>query len=197
MKCINEFIARAANREDNCTGSFWQGRFHSQALLDEKALIACMAYVDLNPIRAKVARTPEDSDFTSIQQRIQQTSRQCLLKDRPELVPFVQAVSNAEERKKGLPLTEVSYLQLVDVTGRALSKGKEGGTIPPNALPILERLGFDETGWMNAAKLFGSKRYRVIGPVDDMRIMAKELRDKSRAWYNGYYEVDRALKPPV
>ena len=50
---------------------------------------------------------------------------------------------------------------------------------------------------MNAAKLFGSKRYRVIGPVDDMRVMATELREKSRAWYNGYYEVERALKPPI
>lgn len=112
-------------------------------------------------------------------------------------MPFVQAVSNAEERKEGLPLTEVAYLQLVDVTGRVLSKGKEGGTIPANALPILERLGFDEKGWMNAAKLFGSKRYRVIGPLDDMRVMAKELRDKSRAWYNGYHEIEQALKPPA
>ena len=197
MKCLIEFIARKANREDDCTGTFWQGRFHSQALLDEKALIACMAYVDLNPIRAKMAKTPEESDFTSIQQRIQQTANQCFLKDRPEMVPFLQVIANAEERKKGLPLTEAVYLKLVDVTGRALAKGKEGGTIPANALPILERLGFDEKGWMNAAKLFGTKRYRVIGPVDDMRVMAKELRDKSRAWYNGYYEVEQALKPPA
>ena len=197
MRCINEFIARKANREDNCTGSFWQGRIHSQALLDEKALIACLAYVDLNPIRAKLAKTPEDSDFTSIQQRIQKTAKQCFLKDRPELVPFRQVVSSAEERKKGLPLTEVAYLQLVDVTGRTLAKGKDGGTIPADALPILERLGFNEKAWMNAAKLFGIKRYRVIGPVDDMRVMATELREKSRAWYNGYYEVERALKPPI
>ena len=48
---------------------------------------------------------------------------------------------------------------------------------------------------MNAAKLFGTKRYRVIGPIDDMRMMAKELRDASRAWYNGYHEVDRTLSP--
>ena len=53
----------------------------------------------------------------------------------------------------------------------------------------------DEKGWMNAAKLFGTKRYRVIGPIDDMRMMAKELRDASRAWYNGYHEVDRTLSP--
>ncbi len=70
MGRLNEFIARAANKEDGVKGRFWESRFKCQALLDEAAIAACMAYVDLNPVRAGLAATPEESNFTSIQERI-------------------------------------------------------------------------------------------------------------------------------
>ncbi len=63
---LNEKIAREANHEDNCTGRFWEGRYKPQSLLDEAALAACMAYFDLNPIRANITKTPEQPDFTGV-----------------------------------------------------------------------------------------------------------------------------------
>jgi len=65
MRCLNEYIARRANAEDGCTGRFWEGRFKSQGLLDETAIVTAMAYVDLNPIRAGMAKDLADSDHTS------------------------------------------------------------------------------------------------------------------------------------
>ncbi len=70
MRSLNESIARRANQEDQCTGRFWEGRFKSQAILDEAGLLACCMYVDLNPVRAGIAPTLEDSEFTGIQQRL-------------------------------------------------------------------------------------------------------------------------------
>ena len=135
MRALNEPIARQANAEDSCTGHFWQSRFTSQALLDERALTACMAYVDLNPIRAKMAKTPESSEHTSIKARIDELKHRG---SQPEqLMPFVG--NPREPMPEGLPFRVEDYLALVDWSGRIIREEKRGA-VAENLPPILERL---------------------------------------------------------
>jgi hypothetical protein len=71
MRVLCQTIAIRANREDGESGKFWQSRYRAVRLMDEEALLACAAYVDLNPIRAALAETLEGSDHTSVQRRIE------------------------------------------------------------------------------------------------------------------------------
>jgi putative transposase len=145
MRLLNEYIARLANKEDECTGRFWEGRFKSQALLDEASLLACMAYVDLNPIRAGKAKTPEKSAYTSIKRRVKAAKANAQPRN---LLSFVGTTNSKE--KKGLPFSLKHYLQLVDYTGRRLTQ-KAKGAIPTNCEPILSRVGMDEDYWFKMA----------------------------------------------
>jgi len=103
MRFINEPLARMANKEDFCKGRFWEGRFQSQALLDEASVLACMVYVDLNPVRANKADGIEDSDFTSIQRRYKHQA----LKDP------VEAINQASP--KSLPFNKTSLGEYIDL----------------------------------------------------------------------------------
>ncbi|TMN60152.1 transposase, partial [Pseudoalteromonas piscicida] len=136
MRVLNEDIARRANKEDNCTGRFWEGRFKSQALLDEAALAACLAYVDLNPVRAKIAATPETSDYTSIKKRIDHAK---LGKQPKSLLRF--AGSPRQHMPKGLPFELKSYIELVELTGLCIRADKRGYI--NEAQSILTRLNID------------------------------------------------------
>ena len=148
MRVVNEGIARQANAEDECTGRFWEGRFKSQALLDEAALIAAMAYVDLNPVRAKMVRTPEASAHTSVKRRIQQ-AQSAHAPNHPQqqvkgMLPFVG--NPRAEMPKGLPFKLTDYLELVDWSGRVIREGKRG-SIDQSMPPILERLNIEPEHW--------------------------------------------------
>lgn len=183
MRCLNEQLARRANAEDHCTGRFWEGRFKSQALLDEAGLLTAMAYVDLNPIRAGIATTAENSEFTSIYERIRTLNAQnesAPMAGRNPHVPLL-AFSARVQTDNTIPYRLEDYLELVDWTGRALRADKRG-SIRADLPPILQRLSIDAEAWQLAMRPRGNVFGRAIGSLSHLRIHAKTL---GQSWVRG------------
>jgi len=184
MRTLNEYIARQANAEDGVRGRFWEGRFKSQALLDEQALLAAMAYVDLNPVRAGIADTPEGSEYTSIRERIgevpdgsaeagESMARATLFRspavEGEQLAPAEEARTLPQASLMpfdatgripwAVPFDFQDYLELVDWTGRAIREDKRG-FIASHQPRILARLAIDGEAFIDYAdrllKQFGS-----------------------------------------
>ena len=177
MRCLNEWLARAANEEDGCTGRFWEGRFKSQALLDEVALLTAMAYVDLNPVRVGVAVAVPDSDFTSVQQRLFEVARAVDTSSTPNenvlpsLVPFVGA--ERTDGRTDLPFNLQDYLDLVDSSGRVVRADKRGA-ISVDTPRLLHVLGIAPDEWLRTVTQMQSRFELFIGAPHRLRHIAEQ-----------------------
>lgn len=171
MKCLNEYISRIANREDQARGHFWEARFKSQVLLDERALLAAMAYVDLNPIRAGIAHNLIGSLHTSIRSRIKS------VRANPELANARLMPIWGSAAPTMPPLTVAEYIELVDDTGRQTRKDKRGAiaAAEPRALQVL---GVDQDHWARKVKGVGSGFWRVVGTIDAIEQKAVAMKQK-------------------
>ncbi len=157
MRCLNESIARRANQEDDCTGRFWEGRFRSQALLDEGALLTCMAYVDLNPIRAGLAARPEDALFTSIRERLLKGTRAAA----PGLVPFTEQAQGKEE---SLPVRFDDYLEIVRFAAKAI-RTEKAVAVPAAVATRLERHALDSSSFIDTLRNYPRRFFTMVGSV--------------------------------
>ncbi len=202
MRILLQRIARRANREDGVTGHFWEGRFTSVPLLDQAAVIACMVYNDLNPIRAKIADTPEASDHTSIQMRIEarqehrkattllaQAQHQSIEPEQlawaqqratagPEAGLWIAPFQAAQLHPQVPGITLDEYIELVDATGRLIVAGKRG-SIPAHLHHILERLQIDVDRWIEVMIGRGAFLGRAVGNL--VRLTA-EAAKRGMAW---------------
>src|SRR3989339_566615 len=187
MRSLNEHVARLANREDGCKGRFWEGRFKCQVLLDEAAVLACLAYVDLNPIRAGLADRPEESDFTSAKERIEE--RRTRAAEPSWLCPIGD--EDISGRRGLLDLTLDEYLSLMDWTGRQVRLDKPGA-IPEHLAPILDRLAVNRSRWVGTVKGYGSLFHRVAGRMESI---AAAARLAGKNWLAGLSAGRRAFSP--
>ena len=194
MRCLSEPIARRANREDDCTGRFWEGRSKCRRLLDERAVLACCVYTDLNPIRAGIAGTPEGSDYTSVQDRIHARQHYEKLKGLREraprravslvphlargrmprhaedgiwLMPMMRRRGDGDHRSGAIGITLDEYLTLVDATGRAVRAGS-AGAVAAHLRPILKRLEIDHELWSRSMRDPGRRFGTAVGSAGQL-----------------------------
>lgn len=210
MRCLNESLARRANREDKCTGRFWEGRFKCQRLMDEGAMLACMAYVDLNPVRARLAEGLGDSHFTSIYDRIvSQRARRRLemvqeletptllqereiLKEKKRIIRSAWLLDFASAESPFIGLDEAHYLSLVEWTGRTIRADKPG-YIPAGLQGTLDRFGLDAKGWAANVENYGSLFHRIAGPLECLLSFAAQ---RGQRWFRGRAGSQRLYERP-
>ncbi len=155
-----------------------KGRFKSQALLDEQAILSCMVYVDLNPIRTGLCDTLEQSDYTSIKQRIE-----ALTETSKQSTPTIKlsAFIGSSLKENGIAFTLTDYLELADWTGRIVREDKRG-YIKATTPRILQKLQLDEQTWMDTIQGFSKGFYSFIGPEQQLKSLCQK---QNRHWVRG------------
>ena len=184
MGKIEEYIARRANTEDDCKGCFWNGRFKSQALLDEKAVLACMVYVDLNPIRANIAKSIEDSKHTSANERLNifRKSEKNEPNNNYQIKPLMQFSDpkNQQTTEKVINFELKSYLELLDWTSR-IQREDKAGFVDEDLPSLLIELGFTEKNWLILTTDLENVFHCAIGTIEELDAFAKHT---NRKWIN-------------
>jgi hypothetical protein len=205
MAKLDEFIARAANKEDGVKGRFWESRFKCQTLLDEAARCSCMVYVDLNLIRAALASTPEDSDFTSIQERIQAWRNEIMQTisnakpadqninadstcDNPAPLAIPKPLSAASpdfkpwlcpisSDSKNRGILSITTPEYIDLVDRSGRVIQQGklGFIDPDLAPIMLRIGVNPDAWLETISRFGSIFHVAAGSLPNLRTFADRI----------------------
>jgi hypothetical protein len=195
MRLVCQRIAQKANFEEQEVGKFWQSRYRAVRLIDEESILACAAYVDLNPIRAAIAENLESSDFTSVQRRI--SALRASVSSTIEVNANVGGMHLADAILSPLEIDELNdelgprpsksgtrcsdkgflampvagYIELLDWTARQLVSGKRGAT-PESAPAIFERIKIRPEVWCELVSQFGKLFSVVAGQphrVDDLR----------------------------
>jgi hypothetical protein len=189
MKSLNEYIARKSNKEDECKGRFWEGRFKCQRLCDQAAQLSCAVYIDLNPIRAEIAKTPETSEYTSAYERIKSLKLKNSKKNQYEPALWLSPIQDTRDRRGFLSLSLPEYLTILDISGRELSQGKRG-KIPENLSPILERLSIKPEYWLQTCQSCSKWFSSAMGSSESLRSLASDL---GRAWLKGVNMAQRAF----
>lgn len=158
-------------KKTRCKGRFWEGRFKVQRLCDERAVLAAMVYVDLNPVRAGITERLEASRHTSVATRLRSSSKELNASLRPVAGKLAMC----------LPIRTGEYLQLVTWTGQQAHLGK-CGRLRQDAPEVLKHWDASPDHWQLRVKAIGSGYWRAVGDAQDLKAWAERI---GQRWLKG------------
>ena len=162
-----------------------QGRYKCQALLDDAAVLTCMSYVDLNPIRAGIAENLESSSHTSAAQRIER------IRSNSGWAKASLSSLTASMTSTYLPITTEDYLDLIDWTAR-LTRPDKRGSVDATEPPILRKPGLGERQWHQQMLGIKTNYWRAIGSAQALIEKAAAM---GQGWLKGIGNAQRLLRP--
>ncbi len=209
MRQLTQYMGIRCNAEDEMRGHFWESRFGMRRLLDEEAVLACLAYVDLNPHRAEMVEGLEDYPHVSIAERLRTLDDQEI--DTDAWLAPIELASEADrepvkvvnhmtreqiddlvaERQTAplgcLPMTLVDYVDLLRWLVDKTIKDDANDTRAPE---ILRRMNLDAMAFRQLVKQFGKRFSTCAGNSKSMAAEAKR-----RGHHRPHRRIQNALDP--
>src|SRR6056297_1115569 len=191
VKLMCQTVARKCNIEDECTGHFFEERFKLNALEEQEHVLACMAYVDLNPLKAHLVDSLDDpSAMVSIRERLETLDGSAV--DTSDWLSPIELFGEAD----GLPVAVVNDLTLEEVQERRRQMEKDLGCVPmtfASYVNLLWQLAIQARPNLQSHPALTAEQMREVCwrngqavDVDGLREQIKELRRRSNADLGGH-----------
>jgi hypothetical protein len=150
-----------------------------------------MAYVDLNPIRAKIANSIECSEYTSAHERLHgNASQHITAAPNSPIKPLYGFVGDkSQHSSQGIPFSLIDYLELLDWTSRTLRDDKRG-VVLGNQPQLLHELGIDDEIWCELASSFGKNYHGAVGSLEELASYAEHT---GKCWISKKNVLHRCL----
>ncbi len=101
MQSIGRRYVQYINKQFNRTGTLFEGRFKASLIQADEYLLACMKYIELNPIRANMVIHPADYKWSSYRVNVGETTRK-LLKPHPVYLALSTLPADVNNKYKAL-----------------------------------------------------------------------------------------------
>jgi len=142
-----------------------------------------MAYVDLDPIRANMAKSLAESEHTSIKRRLDKLSPD-------ELNQTMKAIAG-QVKNRTMVLKLKDYVELVEWAGQEIVHPNKS-KLPSHLSATFDHLNLQQDNWLSQVQSFGGYYYRFVGSLEKIKEKTKAL---GQQWLKGINQIQNLYQP--